>query len=392
MMMYLAGCNSAAENSLLEMIHIPIRSNHVNHKTNIRDLPAHLLEEHLFPFLSADDAHNFMSSQYDHIKSILKIWNPKRRIRLLKEALDSEPYEENHLFSFGIDPAFENNYLLRYAAAKGMKDVVELLLKYPSVDPTASDGWALILAKANGHNDVYELLMQQVDQGDIESGIVHRLNSSHDLLSDIIHAGSDVPWKAAQQKKDLKLLLETSTKLLPYLENAIKEAIHLRKTDLVKMMLFFVAFDKSYFNHIVLIRQWAAGNSIKDIRKIDPFEKYDASLLISAIKNGNAELANLILDKGIKWNPFQIYMCTKYYRTRNENLYDAMETAEIVIRRLEEFDMISVKKRLKRIADRQCFYQVLILYVLITSFVVGFACGLVAAVSVGDDDGSHNGP
>lgn len=342
---------------------------HPNHRITLNALPPGLLEEHLFPFLSADDAQNLMSSQYDHIKSILKIWNPKRRLRQLKEELEN------------VDPAFEHNYLLRYAAAKGMKDVVELLLKYPSVDPTARDSWALILAKENGHNDVYELLMQHVDQGDIESGIVPRVNSSHALLSDIIHDGSLDPWKDSQQKNDLELLLDTSTKLLPYLENAMREAIHLGKTDLVKMMLFFVAFDKSYFNHKVLIRQFAAGNSIKDIRKINPFTDHDASLLISAIKNGNAELANLILGKALKWNPFQLYMCTKYYSRRWRTLNLAHIMVSEILESNSQPDLETLELRLKSILENQSIYQAFVFSSLITGSIGGFFGWLSNAVS-----------
>jgi hypothetical protein len=40
-----------------------------------------------------------------------------------------------------IDPSIKDKYLLRYAAAK---DIVQLLLKYPSVDPTAKGNWELI--------------------------------------------------------------------------------------------------------------------------------------------------------------------------------------------------------------------------------------------------------
>jgi hypothetical protein len=52
------------------------------------------------------------------------------------------------------------------------------------------------------------------------------------------------------------------------LEEAIVEAIRLRRTELAKIMLFFVEFDHYYFNPMVLFRQLTAGNSLLDIRKL----------------------------------------------------------------------------------------------------------------------------
>jgi len=176
----------------------------------------------MIPYLSAEDTHNFLSSRFDHIKSILKIWNPKRRLKLLKKALEKN------------DPAFEDNYLLRYAAAKGMKDVVELLLNYSSVDPTAKNNWALILAKENKYDEVFNLLAQRSPENHTKLGQMHYSNSSHAILLDLIHAEPGVEWEEVQQQRDLQLLLGTSTKILPYLEDVISVAIRLGKTELPK--------------------------------------------------------------------------------------------------------------------------------------------------------------
>ena len=260
---------------------VQMHSNHVGHQTALNDIPDHLLNDHIFPYLSANEIDNFMSSQYDHVKSIFKIWNNRKRLKLLKKELER------------IDPSFEDNYLLRYAAAKGMKDIVQLLLQYPSVDPTAKDNWALILARENNHKDVFNVLAQHLSEHDIETGRINRLKSSR------FEGASN----RARAWKDLELLLETSTKILPHLEDAIVGVIRLGRTQLAKIMLFFVAFDHSYFNHMVLFRQLAAGNLLRDVRKLDPFAKEDKSVFLNAISNGNVELANLILDKAIKLNP-----------------------------------------------------------------------------------------
>jgi hypothetical protein len=284
-MMILVGSSASAAQSGLQMV-----SDSANRKqVNLNDIPAHLFTENIFPYLSTEDALNFLSSPFAHIKSILTIWNPKRRLKLLKKALENN------------DPAFEDNYLLRYAAAKGMKDVVELLLNYPTVDPRAKNNWALILAKENQHEMVYELLAERSLENDIETGLI---NSSQALLIDLINAESNNQREEIQQHRDLKLLLETSTKILPHAKDAICEAIQLGKTDLAKMMLFFTAFEDSFLmNQIVLIKQMMKGNSFKDIRKIDPFIYGRESIFVDAVRSGNFELAELILDKAFKFNP-----------------------------------------------------------------------------------------
>jgi hypothetical protein len=309
LVMALVDSSPSADHSGVQM-----HSNHVGHLTALNDIPDHLLEDYIFPYLSANEIDNFMSSlssDYDHVKSIIKIWNPRKRLKLLKKELER------------IDPSFEDNYLLRYAAAKGMKDIVHLLLQYPSVDPTAKDNWALILARENNHKEVFNVLAQHLSEHDSETGRINRLKSSRALLSDVIHADFQVASNRAWAWKDLKLLLETSTQILPHLEEAILEAIRLGRTQLAKIMLFFVAFDLSYFNHMVLFRQLAAGNSLLDIRKLNPFAKEDESVFLNAISNGNVELANLILEKGLKLNPLRPFIFSRYFRERRQSLESA---------------------------------------------------------------------
>jgi hypothetical protein len=329
-MMALVGSSATAAQSGLN----PTNRLSVNQRTYINDIPAHLLTDHVFPYLSTEDTHNFLSSRFDHIKSIIKIWNPKRRFKLLKKALENN------------DPAFDDNYLLRYAAAKGMKDVVELLLNYSSVDPAAKNNWALILAKENKYDKVFDLLAQRLPENDIETGQLNLPNSSHAILLDLIHAEPGVDWEEMQQQRDLQLLLDTSTKILPYLEDSISVAIRLGKTELAKMMLFFVAFDDSYFNNMVLIKQLRCGNSVTDIRKINPFRYGDDSIFVQAVRSGNVDLANLILDKALTLNPLA-KGSTCWNMGNLERAYDiAFEISNATVPNSE---MASLKDRLRTI-------------------------------------------
>jgi hypothetical protein len=84
-----------------------------------------------------------------------------------------------------------------------MKDIVQLLLKYPSVDPTAKDNWALIRARENNQKEIYNVLEQHLSKHDIETGRINHLKSSRALLSDIIHADFDGASNRARARKDL---------------------------------------------------------------------------------------------------------------------------------------------------------------------------------------------
>ena len=191
---------------------------------------------------------------------------------------------------------------------------------------------------------------QHLSKHDIETGRINHLKSSRALLSDIIHPDFKVASNSARAWKDLKLLLETSTKILPHLEEAIVEAIRLGRTQLAKIILFFVAFDHSYFNHMVLFRQLAAGNSLLDIRKLNPFAKEDESVFLNAISNGNVELANLILEKGLKLNPLRPFICSRYFRERRRSLERAPSLSNDCV----------LKDRLRKILNHQQFYDTLV--------------------------------
>ena len=126
-------------------------------------------------------------------------------------------------------------------------------------------------------------------------------------------------------------------------------------------MLFFVAFDRSDFNHMVLFRQLAAGNLLRVVRKLDPFAKEDESVFLNAISNGNVELANLILDKAIKLNPLGLLRCSRYYFDRQ----DALLTA---VNRVTDLEMAW---RIRRILDNQMAHEGLVVFLTISGLVLG---------------------
>jgi hypothetical protein len=313
-LMILMRSSATGAGSGLQIVQTPRGTNQVNGIININDIPPDLLNTNIFSYFSTEDRNIMLSPQYDQIKSILKISNKSRRLELLKEAIED------------IDPSFEDNYLLRYAAAKGMKDVVELLLTYPSVDPRAKHGWAFILSKENKHEATYNLLMERSIQNDISPALPVY---SADILYDIIYADANGTWDKIREQNDMQLLLETSTKISPHLIYAIYESIYSGKTELAKLMLSFAAFDNSHFNHKVLMKQLMCGYSVRDIRKVDPF-LYRAdrpSMLVSAMEKQNLELVNFILDNGIKWNHSKVFACSKSYKTRRNGMSHALKIA-----------------------------------------------------------------
>jgi hypothetical protein len=87
---------------------------------------------------------------------------------------------------------------------------------------------------------------------------------------------------------------------------------------------------------MVLIKQLMRGNSFRDIRKINPFANGCNSLFVQAVMDGNVELANLILDKSLKPNPIQPFLCTKFYNERYRNL----QLAENIASRIN-YDLFS---------------------------------------------------
>jgi hypothetical protein len=66
--MALVDSSTSADHSAVQM-----HSNHVGHLTALNDIPDHWSEDYIFPYLSANEIDIFMSSQYDHVKSTIKI-------------------------------------------------------------------------------------------------------------------------------------------------------------------------------------------------------------------------------------------------------------------------------------------------------------------------------
>jgi ankyrin repeat protein len=64
-----------------------------------------------------------------------------------------------------IDPSAENNWAIRYAAAKGKLEVVKYLmsLKDSRIDPAANNNYAIQYAAARGHLEVVKYLMSLED-------------------------------------------------------------------------------------------------------------------------------------------------------------------------------------------------------------------------------------
>ncbi|KAJ3317332.1 hypothetical protein HDU76_001227 [Blyttiomyces sp. JEL0837] len=62
-----------------------------------------------------------------------------------------------------INPAFDDNELIRIAARKGSLDVAKFLLGRDDVDPTAQNNYALLEALLNGHKDIAKLLLERKD-------------------------------------------------------------------------------------------------------------------------------------------------------------------------------------------------------------------------------------
>ena len=64
------------------------------------------------------------------------------------------------------DPAFEDNYAIRWSASEGHLDVVKYLMSLDSkdgIDPTAEDNEAIRCAAQEGHLHVVKYLMEEVD-------------------------------------------------------------------------------------------------------------------------------------------------------------------------------------------------------------------------------------
>jgi len=214
---------------------------------------------------------------------------------------------------------------------------------------------------------VYQLLAERSPESDAKTGQTKRPHSSQALLLDLINADSHNLWKEIQQCRDLQLLLDTSTTILPYVEDAISKAIRIGKTELAKVMLFFAVFDRSYVNQIVLLKQLIRGNSLNDIRRIDPFFHGDESIFVNAVRSGNFELANLILDKTLKLNPIRI-LSPNLYSGRTESIRTVYQ---IIARGVDNWDMVSLKNRLDNMLRQEILRQLVFVAMNISAWAFG---------------------
>ena len=318
-------------------------------------IPQHIWAQKIIPYLTQKDLLNFQLSLIKKLSAVLRIRNSRKRFRLLKKYLKH------------YDPSNQQNYLLRFAAAKGMFDVVEILLQYPGVDPTAKKNWALILARENKHMRVYNLLADF--HQDLELGLgLGEDGNSQSLLMDILDSGANTSVGIEQDIIDLKLLLKTSTQLLPDLKQGIIHALQIKRNDLAKIMFYFVSFDYSYFNHMVYFRQLAAGNSIWNLRKVDPFDDPNVPVIILAVRSNNLEMVKFILDKALKWNPFTIISC-RYWMKR-------LRILDRAYRRLIQTDLGNEERalllnRLNQIIQNQIMFQNLLIVNCILAFPYG---------------------
>ena len=63
-----------------------------------------------------------------------------------------------------VDPASDGSGALRYASVRGKTDIVKLLLEDGRVDPTAYDSEAINIASRYGNKDIVELLEQAIKE------------------------------------------------------------------------------------------------------------------------------------------------------------------------------------------------------------------------------------
>jgi hypothetical protein len=110
-----------------------------------------------------------------------------------------------------------------------------------------------------------------------------------------------------------------------------------------------------------------SGNSVRDIRKINPFINGRDSLFVKAVSNGNVELANLILDKALKLNPIQPLLCTNFYKERYWNL-DLASDLDFEAERV--LDRARLRGRLRGIMFHQKNCQHLVIPPVISTFIV----------------------
>lgn len=82
--------------------------------------------------------------------------------KLFRQAIQKKNIAEvkRWLASGKVDPAVYRNWPLRYAAADGCVEIVQLLMQQPTVNPTACKHEALVYACRNRYCDVVEILLK----------------------------------------------------------------------------------------------------------------------------------------------------------------------------------------------------------------------------------------
>ena len=78
-----------------------------------------------------------------------------------------------------VNPAIQDNYAIKMAAANGHKAIVKLLLDDGRVDPNAADLYALRMAAYNGHGEIVDMLVDRA----------RGLRYLGDVVEDIVEAG-----------------------------------------------------------------------------------------------------------------------------------------------------------------------------------------------------------
>ena len=96
------------------------------------------------------------------VELLIPVSEPKaEESEALREAADMGHKEIVELLIPVSDPKVNESEALRWAADRGHKECVELLL--PLSDPMAIDSWALRVAARNGHREMVELLIPVSD-------------------------------------------------------------------------------------------------------------------------------------------------------------------------------------------------------------------------------------
>ena len=216
------------------------------------------------------------------------------------------------------DPAFDNQFMLRYACSHGKLDIVNLLLQDPRVDPSVQDNAPIKIAAGNGFANIVQRLLQdpRVDP------------SIHDqyLLKDTIQKGkneilkillkdrrvdpsADNEWalRTAIGSNDAQLLeiLFTDDRVNPAFNNnfMIENIATYGRTKLMKLFLKHPRVDPTINNQYPLKIAVANGH-VETVRELLTDERVDPSVRINekeqgilriAIDNGDPNMIKLLL-------------------------------------------------------------------------------------------------